>query len=359
MSGLFERFEFGGIDLKNRIVRSATMENMINPDAQPTHEVLEVYRRLAIGEVGLIITSSTRTNRDWQWKPGASNMCLDKDESIPAFSSIPSIIHAHGSKVAMQFGSFMAFDGDLVSPSGITYPWAPDATARALTAEEIGVIVRSYGEAGGRACRAGFDAVQIHAAHGYPLCSFLSPLFNRRDDRYGGNTENRTRIVLEIAAAIKENAGQDFPVFIKINVADFCNGGMVIDDAVESAKLMADNGIAAIETSGGMFGHDMTPLGPAEASDWAEGYFMDYASALKAAVDIPVILVGGLRDFTMIEAVLDQGRADLVSMSRPFIREPELIKRWMDGDPEPSHCVSCNGCMDLYKDGETVHCIIM
>ena len=358
MSRLFERYKFCGIDLKNRIVRSATMENMITPDALPSRELLEVYRQLALGEVGLIITSSTRSDRSWQWKPGSRNMCIDKDESIPAFSSITSVIHARGSKAAMQLGSFLAFNGDLVSPSGITYSWAPDVIPRALSIGEIEEIVKTYGEAGGRASQAGFDGVQIHAAHGYPLCSFLSPLYNQRTDRYGGNPENRTRIVVKIAAAIKQSAGEDFPVFIKMNVADFCNKGMIIDDAIEATKILAKSGIAAIETSGGMTGHDMTPLGSADESNWTEGYFLKYASALKAEVDIPVILVGGLRDLTMMETILDQGSADLVSMSRPFIREPELIKRWMDGDQEPSYCVSCNGCMDLYRNGEAVHCIM-
>jgi len=357
MSRLFEPYDFCGIELKNRFVRSATMENMITPERLPSERLFNLYEDLARGAVGLIITSSTRPDRTWQWVPESKNMCIDKDELIPGFSSLAERVHSHGSKLAMQLGSFLKYGGDLVAPSPINYKWAPDVNARALTIEEIGEIIKAYGEAGDRAHKAGFDAVQLHAAHGYPLCSFLSPLFNQRDDQYGGSAENRARIVIEIAAEIKKRAGEDFPVFIKMNVADFCEGGMVIDDAVEVAKIMAQNGIAAIETSGGASGHEVTPLGPAESSKWTEGYFMEYASAIKEAVDVPVILVGGLREMNMMEEILAQGKADLFSMSRPFIREPTIIKRWMEGNREPSDCTSCNGCMDLFTDGEAVECI--
>jgi len=284
-------------------------------------------------------------------------MCIDRDELIPGFSSLADRIHAHGSKVAMQLGSFLKYGGDLVAPSSIIYKWAPEVTPRALTIEEIGEIIKTYGDAGERAHKAGFDAVQLHVAHGYPLCSFLSPLFNQRADQYGGSAENRARIIIEMAAEIKTRTGEDFPVLIKMNVADFCEGGMVIDDAVEVAKIMAQNGIAAIETSGGASGHKVTPLGPVEDSKWTEGYFLEYASAIKAAVDVPVILVGGLREMNMMEEVLAQGKADLFSMSRPFIKEPAIIKRWREGNGEPSDCISCNGCMDLFTDGEAIECI--
>lgn len=357
MSSLFEPYDFCGIELQNRFVRSATMENMATQERLPSEPLLNLYEDFARGAVGLIITSSTRPDRNWQWLPGSKNMCIDKDELIPGFSSLADRVHAHGSKVAMQLGSFVKYGEDLVAPSSVIYKWAPEVNARALTIKEIGAIIKAYGDAGERAHKAGFDAVQLHAAHGYPLCSFLSPLFNRRNDNYGGSAENRVRIVIEIAAEIRKKTGKDFPVFIKMNVADFCEGGMVIDDAVEVAKIMAQNGISAIETSGGATGHDVTPLGHSEGSKWTEGYFMEYAAAIKEAVDVPVILVGGLRDMNMMERVLDQGKADLFSMSRPFIKDPTIIKRWTEGSREPSDCTSCNGCMDLYMEGETVECI--
>jgi 2,4-dienoyl-CoA reductase-like NADH-dependent reductase (Old Yellow Enzyme family) len=285
-------------------------------------------------------------------------MAIDSDGLIPGFSSLTERVHAHGSKLAMQLSPVFRYGGDMVAPSPIIFKWAPDITPRALTIEEIGEIVKVYGDAGERAYRAGLDAVQIHGAHGYPICSFLSPLFNQRDDKYGGSAENRARIVIEIAAEIRKRTEENFPVFIKMNVADFCQGGMTIDDAVDVAKVMTQNGIAAIETSGGANGHEVTPLGPVESSKWREGYFMEYASAIKEEVDVPVILVGGLRDFNMMEEVIDQGKADLISMSRPFIREPHIVKRWMEGNREPSDCTSCNGCMDLYSEGEAIECIV-
>jgi 2,4-dienoyl-CoA reductase-like NADH-dependent reductase (Old Yellow Enzyme family) len=357
MPQLFEPYDFCGILLKNRFVRSATSENLAK-ERLPSEQLLKLYEELARDEIGLIITSAMRPDRTWTRGPQKKNMVIDREDSIPAFKELTDRIHSFGSKVAVQLGSFFVYNGEPVAPSAVPYSWIPDVTPRAVTVEEITEIVKIYGVAGERAKKAGFDAVQVHAAHGYPLSRFLSPLFNQRTDEYGGSPENQARIIVEIAAEIRERAGHDFPVFVKMGVVDFCEGGMTIDDGVEVAKAMSQNGIAAIETSAGTPGPEMNALGATDGSKWTEDYLMDYAAAVKAEVDVPVILVGGLRDIHMMEDIISQGKADLVAMSRPFIIEPNLIKRWKEGDREPSRCISCNGCMDLYMDGEIVECII-
>jgi len=358
LSELFESYDFCGIKLKNRFVRSATSENMAE-EGLPSEQLLKIYEELARGEIGLIITSAMRPDRTWTRGPQQKNMIIDRDDSISNFRKLTDRIHSFGSKVAAQFGSFFVYNGEPVAPSVVPYDWIPGATPRALEVEEIKEIVNIYGVAGERAKKAGFDAVQIHAAHGYPLYRFLSPLFNQRTDEYGGSPENRVRVIIEIAAAIRERAGSDFPVFVKMGVVDFCEGGLTKEDGVDVVKALSQNGISAIETSAGTPGSEMNALGATNNSQWTEGYLLDYTAAIKAEVDIPVILVGGLRDLSMMEDIISQGEADLIAMSRPFIIEPHLTKRWKeDEDQEPSHCISCNGCMDLYMDGETVECII-
>ena len=357
MSILFEPFDLCGLRLKNRIVRTATAENMATPERRPSPGLINLYEELARGGAGLITTSAVRADRTWDRGPHSYIMCLDRDDLVPELARLAELIQAHGAKAVMQLGVFFNIRGQLAGPSSVPYSWAPGAAPRALTVEDIREIVLSYGLAGERARKAGFDAVQIHAAHGFPLGSFLSPLFNRRRDEYGGDAENRARLVSEITAAIKSRAGDDFPVFVKINVADFCPGGMTVEDAIETARILVRNGIGAIETSGGAGGREMTALGPAKRSEWREGYFMEYAAAIKAAVDVPIILVGGLRSPEMMAEVISQGRADLAGMSRPFINEPQIVKRWQSGDYEPSACISCNGCMQLFNKGQAVRCV--
>ena len=151
---------------------------------------------------------------------------------------------------------------------------------------------------------------------------------NKRPDEYGGSTENRARIVSEIAAKIKQRTGNDFPVFLKMNVVDFCDGGIDVEEAVRIVDVVSKTGIAAVEASGGGIGHHMNWLGPAKNKEWREGYLRPQASELKSKISLPVIMVGGLREFTMAHDIIQNAEADLISMSRPFIREPDLIKRW-------------------------------
>ncbi len=357
MSLLFEPYEFCGMTLKNRFVRSATLENMATEEKLPSEGLSDLYEEMARGGVGLIITSAVRADRNWDRSPKSRNMCLDRDDLIPGFSNLAERIHAFESKVALQLGSFYRYEGEFVVPSVLPDDQSFESAPRALTTEEIKSIIVTYGVAGERAREAGFDAVQLNAAHGFALSKFLSPLFNQRDDEYGGSPENRARIVIEIIGEIRKRTGQDFPAFIKMNVSDFCDGGMTLQDAVKMAKSFTQEGISAIEASGGMFGAEVTQSGPKDPAKWTEGYFMDYAAVIKAAVDVPIILVGGLRNLSMMEDVIREGKADLVAMSRPFIREPRIVKRWMDGNSEPSSCISCDGCTEVFLTGEPVHCV--
>jgi len=353
MTLLLNPVTFCGLELRNRFVRSATMENMATPERLPSKELLELYETMAKGQIGLTITSAVRPDRKWDLQPQGKNLCLDSDDSIKPLRELTGRVHDNGGKIAVQLGSFFRFGGELVAPSR----HSNNKEQRELTSAEIKQIVAGYGIAAERSLAAGFDAVQINAAHGFPLSQFLSPAYNRRKDEYGGDTENRTRIICEMTSRIKQQTGGGLPVLVKMNVMDFAAGGITVDDAVAMVKWMARHGLDAVEASGGGVGHAMNWLGPAKRKDWTEGYLRPYTRELKSRIDVPVIMVGGLRSIDMMEEVITKAEADLVAMSRPFIQEPELIKRWRDGDRSPAKCISCNGCMDKFFANEPVQCI--
>jgi 2,4-dienoyl-CoA reductase-like NADH-dependent reductase (Old Yellow Enzyme family) len=332
---------------------------MATEEKTPSEPLLALYEALAKGCVGLIMTSAVRAYRSWDPSAKARNLCLDRDDLVPAFSRLARRVHDFGSKVVLQLGTFYRFKGELVGPSALPFQGASGTTIlRALEEGEIATITEVYGEAGRRAREAGFDGVQINAAHGFPLSRFLSPIFNKRRDRYGGSPEARASIVLEIIEAIANRAGGDFPVLVKMNVSDFSEEGIFLDDGVELARILSDRGIAAIETSGGAFGHSVNWLGAANDSQWVEGYFVEYGAAINQAVNVPVILVGGFRNPRMMEHLVQQGKGGLLAMSRPFVREPGIVRRWREGDLTPSDCSSCNGCLDLVLGGGPLRCIL-
>ena len=236
-----------------------------------------------------------------------------------------------------------------------------DRTPREVTPTEIERIIGAFAEGIVRAREAGFDGVQLHAAHGYLLSSFLSPGTNRRDDQYGGSTENRTRIVREIYKQARSKVGNDFPILIKMNTTDFLPGGMDMTEAVRVGKMLSDTGFTAIEASGGMWeattrpkeelGWDPVILPESRTgikSKGQEAYFLPGANALKEEIAAPIILVGGLRSFSRIEKVLNSKAADFVSLSRPLIRQPDLPNRWFSGEgADKAECISCNACLPI------------
>ncbi|MDH5747466.1 MAG: NADH:flavin oxidoreductase, partial [Candidatus Bathyarchaeota archaeon] len=208
----------------------------------------------------------------------------------------------------------------------------------------------------------GFDAVQLHGAHGYLLSEFLSPYTNRRTDEYGGDTENRMRIVENIYNRTVEKIGRDFPVLIKINVSDFLEGGIDLNESQKIAERLSNLGIGAIETSGGMFetrkyNKNLTASRIKIDSKDKEAYFLPYAREIKKVISIPLILVGGIRSLDVIEKILAEDSADFISMSRPLIREPDLPNKWLKRiDKSTADCISCNACYKSLMNGG-VRCI--
>jgi 2,4-dienoyl-CoA reductase-like NADH-dependent reductase (Old Yellow Enzyme family) len=352
---IFSEARIGDLTLSNRLVRSATWDPSVLKRRQMTEQVLNLYRELAVGGVGLIITG------DWPVMTAemASGKTSDEgtysygDIRIEGIDRLAEVVHRARAdcKIVAQLARGQIGPG----PSDIPSPFLEERS-RPLTGGEIRTIVDCFVEAIYWMREDGFDGVQLHAAHGSLLSCFLSPYTNRRDDDYGGSVANRTRIVREIVAGAREKVG-GFPILIKVNCTDFVEGGTDIEKFPELAEEIARCGCDAIELSGGMWDCLVRPaeeLGfrpvPAPESHTRirnpdrQSYFLPYAERLD--LDIPVMLVGGNRDVERLEEILQQGKVDFISMSRPLISEPDLPNRWREGrGSSGTECISCNSCI--------------
>ena len=361
MSKLFERSEINGMELGNRFVRSATWEGMAAEDGVCTPKLINLMADLAEGGVGLIISSHAYIKEDGQagpWQIGAY-----KDELIDGLKKMTRAVNEHGCRSVLQISHAGFFANSKLTgqtPLAISAVEGFSKSPRkVMTEEEIGNIVGAFGQAARRAKEAGFDGVQIHAAHGYLLSQSLSPAFNKREDSYGGTLENRARFLMEVLGEVRSVVGADFPVLVKMNSEDCLEGGLVLDDAVQFAVMLEEGGIDAIELSGGTFlSGNLSPSRSEINSEEKEAYFRKAAKHFKEKINIPLILVGGNRSLEMAETLVNDGYADYISMSRPFIREPALIKRWASGDHRPAECLSDNKCFGPAMSGKGILCVV-
>jgi len=364
MSVLFDKVEICGIELRNRFVRSATYEGMATPDGGPSEKLAELYYELADGEIGLIITSGAQID-GYKGLPDIEGLpypsAMDDDRLIDCWRPIVAGVHERGSKIAMQIVHPGRADNpglrksDPIAPSPVPIDDF-DIMPKEMNLEEIDQMVDMFAQACRRVKEAGFDAVQLHGGHGYLISNFISPYTNVRTDKYGGNTENRARFIVEIVEKARELVGAEFPIMIKMNCDDFLEDGLKIDEAVKVAKIIVGAGIGCIEVTGGITETRRRTAKKGIVLETDEAYFKEHAAALKKNVSAPIILVGGLRTPKVIEKVIQDGVADLASMSRSFIREPGLVKRWKEGDLEKATCISCNKCGDkVFKKSLTCY----
>lgn len=360
MSKLFESTTINGMDLSNRFVRSATWESMATSDGAVTPELIKTMVALARGGVGLIISGHTYVRPEGQASPRQLSIC--KDEFISGLQAMTSTVHEHGSKIVMQ----IAHAGNFVDEQSVKQPplvvsdfeGLATSARKEMTKQDIRDIVNAFADAAQRAKLSGFDGVQIHAAHGYLLSQFLSPVFNRRQDEYGGNVYNRSRIHLEVHKAIRKLVGENYPVLIKMNCQDFVEKGLSLQDAIQVAKLLTNDGFDAIELSGGILtNRKLVPSRRGINSREEEAYHKEEAAFFKKEISVPLMLVGGIRSFEVAEELVEKKIADYISMSRPFIREADLINRWKVGDFRKAECKSDNLCFRPRFKGEGIYCI--
>lgn len=327
MKKVFDPVKLRNLSLKNRLVRSATWEGIANQDGSVTDEAYEIYSELAKGGVGAIITGFTSVALNDYYFGGMMRLC--DDSLIPQYRKLTDVIHKEGCPVITQ----LALGAYCREINGRHLQVEPDE----MTFDEIHLVIRQFIAAAVRAKKAGFDGVQIHAAHFFFLSRFISPAVNHRTDEYGGSTENRSRILLEIMDGIR-NETPELHITIKINCSDFTGGGLTPDECLAICRLLDKAGIDSIEVSG-----NGTSVGGIRAHK-NEGYFVPAAAKIAEAVSCPVIVVGGFRSLDTMQAVLEQTKIELISMSRPLLREPDLPDKMKDDPTAISKCVSCNAC---------------
>ncbi|MCP3898280.1 MAG: NADH:flavin oxidoreductase [Desulfobacteraceae bacterium] len=361
MIKIFEKTNINSMQLTNRLVRSATWEGMCDPDGRPGAKLIEYYKTLAKGGIGLIISGYTFIRPEGKQLPGKMGLCTDDFADV--YKQMTNEVHKAGGKIVIQL---VHAGGQADQKSSGFPPLAPSAIKvdqypvlpSMLSKEEIKDIVDAFAKASLRAKNYGFDGVQIHGAHGYLINQFLSPLTNQRDDDYGGSLENRARFLFEVLDGIRAEVGESFPVLIKLNAADYVDGGLELKGALWTAEKLSQKGIDAIEVSSGTGASGaLTPVRTKILSQDKEAYNLGVALAIKENVSCPVMVVGGFRSLEMVKNAIEEMEIDFVSMSRPLIREPNLPLRWEQGDENPATCISCNKCFQGGRFKGGIFCV--
>lgn len=352
MSVLYQPITIGTMTVKNRFVRSATNDALGHTDGTLSEQEYALYRTLAQHQVGLIITGHSYVQHPLGRARLTQNAIYD-DRFISGYQRLADTVHPYGAKLVVQISHAgrqttpAATEGlTPVAPSAVSDP-STGVTPRPFTETEIQQLIADFVQAMVRVQKAGCDGVQLHIAHGYCLSQFLSPYTNRRTDQWGGNIANRTRILREIITRGRQALGDTFPILVKLNSRDAKTGPgyLTLDDVVYTAKMLEQCGVSAIEVSGGMAEDRSVMSAPGITRPEQEAYFASAAKAIKAAVHIPVILVGGLRSLAVMEQIVGENTADMVALSRPLVREPDLVEKLQNGAMKAA-CISCNGCFN-------------
>jgi 2,4-dienoyl-CoA reductase-like NADH-dependent reductase (Old Yellow Enzyme family)/thioredoxin reductase len=350
---LFSPFRIGRLELKNRIVMPPMATNFAGPDGKVTDRHIAYYVKRVQGEVGYVTFEHTGVLREGRASPGMA--LLDSDQQTPSFKKLVDAVHREGGKIFIQINhagrqTSTSITGlPIVAPSAIPCPVRKEMP-HPLSAGEIQGLVEAFWQAARRVKESEADGIEVHMAHGYLLCQFLSPYSNQRDDEYGGSPERRMKAPLEVLKAVREVVGPDFPINCRLSADEYVEGGLKLDDSIGIAKALEKNGadalhISACVAASGYLNHPPYYVG--------EGVFTYLAQGIKAAVKIPVITVGRIRTPELANQVIEEKKADLVSMGRALIADPFLPKKAMEGKPEDIiPCISCNRCILSIRKGD-------
>ena len=374
---VFTPARLGPLRLRNRTIRAAAFEGL-SAGGSPTAELVEQHRRMAAGGVAMTTVAYAAVSADGR---SFAHQLWMRDEIVEPLRRLTDAVHTEGAAVAIQLGH----GGNMADRQLIgRRPLAPSAVfnlfglvlPRAMSAAEIETLEASFGRAARQAREAGFDAVEIQAGHGYLLSQFLSPATNRRQDAWGGSLPNRARLLRQVVRRVRAQLGDEQALVVKMNLRDGFAGGLELDEAVEVARLLQREGVDGLVLSGGFVSkcpwyvmrgelplREMVAAQPdllrkaglllfgrmvVKAFAYGEAYFLADALRVREAVDLPLVLVGGINSLATIERVLAHG-FDFVAMARALIREPDFVDRlragWERGEAPSALCEPCNKCI--------------
>jgi len=341
MSRLFEPYTVAGLELKNRFMRSATTTYFADEQGNLGEGAIKLYENLAKGDVGLIVKGHLGITEGGHIHRGMAKISSEKN--IPQLTELTRRVHSNGGTIIAQINH--GGIRNLPERIGPSLFHGNGWTAREIDESEIYSLIDAFGEASERAMEAGFDGVQIHSAHGYLLSQFLSSKVNKREDKWGGSPENKMRLLMEVYRDIRKRLG-NAPVMIKINCDDFSKNGFTVDECQDVCTTLAAEGIDLIEISGGTGKRlpELSNRGKHVDTEFSELTFAGHASKIKRAVgETPVALVEGFSSLSTMNLVVEKGIADIVSISRPLIREPDLIQSMREGQEDVT-CTRCDAC---------------
>jgi 2,4-dienoyl-CoA reductase-like NADH-dependent reductase (Old Yellow Enzyme family)/thioredoxin reductase len=349
---LFSPFQIRKLEFKNRIVMPPMATNFAGEDGSVNERHIAYYLRRARGGVGYVTFEHTGVLRQGRAFP---NMALiDSDQQIPSFKELVEGVHKEGGKIVIQINHAGRNTSPLITGSPIVAPSAIPCPVRMempkeLSHEEIQRIIEAFGAAALRVKETGADGVEIHMAHGYLINQFLSPFSNKREDEYGGDADRRMRMALEVLRAVRNKVGAEFPVLCRLSADEYVDGGLKIDASKEIAKALERNGADALHVSACVAASGYLNHPPYYAE---EGVFVHLAQGIKSVVGIPVISVGRIRTPELANQILEEKKADLISMGRALIADPELPAKALQGRTgEIIPCISCNRCIQSIRKG--------
>ena len=357
-AAVFSPIKIKNLLLKNRIVFPPMATWYATSFGEVTPRLISYHRERAAGGVGLNFVEFTVIDPHGKLDPhmlGAYD-----DAQVPGLKALAQAVHDAGGKIALQISH--AGRRARSSNNGGHRPWAPSPVAELggeipseMNQTQIEFIQECFQKAALRAKRAGFDAVEVHCAHGYMIHQFLSPLSNRRTDRYGGNLENRSRFALETVACVRQAVGDEFPLFCRVSGDEFIDGGSSLEEAKVFAKSLERAGADCIDVSAGVYETAERTV-PPMAMD--RGCNIGLAREIKPHVNVPVIGVGRIKTLEEAEAILQDGAADLVAMGRALIADPELLQKAREGG-NIRPCIACNqGCIERLYHGLPITCLV-
>lgn len=359
---VLEPGKIGNLELKNRFVMAPMVTNYCDHEGKVTERFKAYHEARAKGGVGMIIIEATYVTPSGRGFP--NEVGISDDSYIKGLKELTDVVHKHGAKIATQLyhggrQTHAAVTGRTpVAPSPIACPVCQEVPDE-LTISEIEEIVKAFGEGARRAKEAGFDAVELHGAHGYLLNQFLSPYSNKRTDKYGGSFENRMRMPLEVLKEVRKKVGKDFPVIYRLTSEEFVEGGLTLEDTKHFSKKLVENGIDAINISGGVYESAAMIIQPAAVP---QGLFVENAAAIRKAIDaeVPIMVVGRIKEPEMAEKILEEGKADFITMGRGLLADPEYVNKIAKNDLEGiRRCIACNqGCIDRLFMNLDIGCLV-